>query len=193
MSNRRRKEGIIKERGGEREEQTNALIINLQLSSSVEACASGKRIDAGNNMKRWEERKKKVQECSGGRVASSETLTSDCPAHLCSLSISGACCHRALPEHSWESLAREAKIKISHFRVTTASALREGVNVVSPALCLHVLEPQASKIRLLNNRLKEKHEKVFFFFSEMRDVTVPTWIYLTVQPDPFSDEFSDKW
>lgn len=56
VSDRRRKEGIIKERergrGGEKEEQTNALIINLQLSSSVEACASGKPIDAGNNMKR---------------------------------------------------------------------------------------------------------------------------------------------
>lgn len=49
-----RTEGIIREKESarEREEQTNALIINLQLSSSVEACASGKRIDAENNMKR---------------------------------------------------------------------------------------------------------------------------------------------
>lgn len=100
--------------------------------------------------------------------------------------------HVALPKHSSESSVREAKIKIPHFRVSTASALREGVNAVSPPLCLPVLEPEASKIRLLNNRRKSKHEKVFFFFSQMHDVTVPTGMYLTVQPDPFSDRYSDK-
>lgn len=51
-----------REREGETEAPlTNALIVNLQLSSGVEACASGKRIDAGNNMKRSEAQKKKVQ------------------------------------------------------------------------------------------------------------------------------------
>lgn len=60
MSDRRRKEGIIRERGREREEQTNALIINLQLSGGVEACASGKRIDAGNNLKRYDTQKYEV-------------------------------------------------------------------------------------------------------------------------------------
>lgn len=81
-------------------------------------------------------------------------MAGDCPAYLCSLSIRGACCHCALPKHSSESLVREVKIKISHFRVSTASALREGVNVVSPLLCLPVLEPEASKIRLPSNRRK---------------------------------------
>lgn len=66
MSDRRRKEGIIKEREGETEEQTNALIINLQLSSSVEACASGKPIDAGNNMKRFRSAEEEGAECAGG-------------------------------------------------------------------------------------------------------------------------------
>lgn len=49
-------------------------------------------------------------------------------------------------------MVREAKIKISHLKVSTASALREEVNVVSPALYLSVLEPEDRKIRLLHNR-----------------------------------------
>lgn len=54
--------------------------------------------------------------------------------------------------HSSEYMVREAKIKISHLRVSTASAVREEVNVVSPALYLPVLEPEDRKIRLLHNR-----------------------------------------
>lgn len=57
-----------KESEGDTEEQPNALIINLQLSSGVQACASGKRIDAGNNIKRLEAWKK-VQSVQEGGVA----------------------------------------------------------------------------------------------------------------------------
>lgn len=66
--------------------------------------------------------------------------------------------------HSSEYMVREAKIKISHLRVSTASALREEVNVMSPALYLSVLEPEDSKIRLLHNkeRVKKKEKKKSF-------------------------------
>lgn len=47
---KRRKNSIIKEK--ERYKQSNALIISLQLSSTVETCASGKGIDAESSMKR---------------------------------------------------------------------------------------------------------------------------------------------
>lgn len=47
---RTRKEGITREKV--RDEPSNALIINLWLSSGVETCASGKGIEAENNMKR---------------------------------------------------------------------------------------------------------------------------------------------
>lgn len=47
---RRRKGGVTKKKG--RDKQSNALIINLWLSSGVETCASGKGIEAENNMKR---------------------------------------------------------------------------------------------------------------------------------------------
>lgn len=83
--------------------------------------------------------------------------------------------------HSSEHMVREAKIKISHLLFfSTASALREEVNAVSPALYLPVLEPEDRKIRLLNNRREKK-----FSFSFVHDVKIPTTcIYLTVQPDP---------
>lgn len=67
--------------------------------------------------------------------------------------------------HSSEYPAREAKIRISHLRSSTASALREEVNVVSPALYLPVLEPEDRKIRLLNNRRGLKKKKKFSFSS----------------------------
>lgn len=60
------------------------------------------------------------------RLGSSGIMTGDCPAHLCSLSISGTCRHSVLPVHSSEPLVREAKMKIAHLRVSTASALKEG-------------------------------------------------------------------
>ena len=47
---RRRKGGVTGEK--KRDKQSNALIINLRLSSDVETCASGEGIEAENNMKR---------------------------------------------------------------------------------------------------------------------------------------------
>lgn len=65
--------------------------------------------------------------------------------------------------HSSEHMVCEAEIKISHLRVSTASALRQEVNVVSPALYLSVLEPEDRKIRLLHNsRVKKKEKKRSF-------------------------------
>lgn len=76
--------------------------------------------------------------------------------------------NRSALVHSSEHAVREAKIKIAHLRVSAASALREEVNVVSPALYLPVLEPEDRKIRLLHNRReslkKQKKKKLLFFF-----------------------------
>lgn len=47
---KRRKNSVIIEK--ERYKQSNALIISLQLSSTVETCARGKWIDAESSMKR---------------------------------------------------------------------------------------------------------------------------------------------
>lgn len=93
--------------------------------------------------------------------------------------------------HSSEYMVREAKIKISHLRVSTASALREEVNVMSPALYLSVVEPEDSKIRLLHNkeRVKKKRKESFLlFFSLIQDVKIPTCIYSTVELDLFLTE-----
>lgn len=74
--------------------------------------------------------------------------------------------NRSALVHSSEDAVREAKIKIAHLHVSAASALREEVNVVSPALYLPVLEPEDRKIRLLHNRRefeKTKKKKASFF------------------------------
>lgn len=79
-------------------------------------------------------------------------------------------------------MKRRLKSGTSHLRFSTASALTEEVNVVSPALYMPVLEPEDRKIRLQNNRGDKGEKKVFL--SLVYDVKIPTCIYLTVQLDP---------
>lgn len=126
-----------------------------------------------------------IRRVCGGKVGSREIITVDCPVHECNLSISDTshvpivceklfCLCLCIAQNTW-SVKRRLKSGTSHLRFSTASALTEEVNVVSPALYMPVLEPEDRKIRLQNNR-RDKGKKKFFFpwYMMLRSLPVST-------------------